>query len=153
MAAADEAVLSAVAGVVLAPDIVDEVVAGVLAKLRLEQSGQARRTRERERERRDAEIERLLNAIESGGDLGLLLERLKQRQAERDALAAHLDQVVKPARVEPRLLERSVRTCLGDWRGLLTRQPRHGRDFLRKVLTGTDRVHPTRGWRIEGLSV
>ena len=66
MAAADEAVLSAVAGVVLAPDIVDEVVTGVLANLRLEQSGQARRTCERELEKREAEIERLVNAVETG---------------------------------------------------------------------------------------
>ena len=66
----------------------------------------------------------------TGGDLESLLERLKQRQAERDALAADLAQVVQPVRVEPRILERSVRTCLGDWRGLLTRQTRHGRDFL-----------------------
>ncbi len=52
------------------------------------------------------------------------------------SVAADLDQVATPVRVEPRLLQRSVRTCLGDWRGLLTRQTRHGRDFLRKVLTG-----------------
>ena len=155
MAAADEAVLSAVAGVVLAPDIVDEVVTGVLANLRLEQSGQARRTCERELEKREAEIERLVNAVETGGDLESLLERLKQRQAERDALAADLAQVVQPVRVEPRILERSVRTCLGDWRGLLTRQTRHGRDFLRKVLTGPITFAPlmdgaSRGYQFKG---
>ena len=155
MIAADEAVLSAVAGVVLAPDIEDEVVTGVLASLQSEQSGQARRTRERELEKREAEIDRLVNAIETGGDLDSLLGRLKQRQAERDALAADLDQDATPVRVEPRILERSVRTCLGDWRGLLTRQTRHGRDFLRKVLTGPIAFTPlmdgaSRGYQFEG---
>ena len=80
---------------------------------------------------------------------------MKQRQAERDALAADLDQDATPVRVEPRILERSVRTCLGDWRGLLTRQTRHGRDFLRKVLTGPIAFTPlmdgaSRGYQFEG---
>jgi len=96
-----------------------------------------------------------VNAIEAGGDLESLLGRLKQRQAERDALAADVDQVVTPVSVEPRLLERPVRTCLGDWRGLLTRQTRHGRDFLRKVLTGPIAFTPlidgaSRGYQFEG---
>ena len=91
----------------------------------------------------------------TGGDLESLLERLKQRQAERDALAADLAQVAQPVRVEPRILERSVRTCLGDWRGLLTRQTRHGRDFLRKVLTGPITFAPlmdgaSRGYQFKG---
>ena len=155
MADADEAVLSAVAGVVLAPDIVDEVVAGVLANLQLEQSAHARRTRERELETRDAEIERLVNAIETGGALVSLVARLKQRQTERDALAADLEQVANPVRVEPRLVERSVRTCLTDWSGLLTRQTSHGRDFLRKVLTGPIAFTPlingaAKGYQLEG---
>jgi hypothetical protein len=155
MATADGAVLSAVAGVVLAPDIVDEVVAGVLANLRSEQSGQARRARELELQKRESEIERLLSAIETGGDLESLLGRLKQRQAQRDVLAADLDQGATPVRVEPWLLERSVRTCLGDWRGLLTRQTRHGRDFLRKVLTGPIAFAPlmegaSRAYQFEG---
>ena len=155
MADADEAVLSAVAGVVLAPDIVDEVVAGVLASLQLEHSGHARRTRERELQTREAEIERLVNAIETGGNLESLLERLKQRQTERDALAADLEQVAKPVRVEPRLLDRSVRTCLADWSGLLTRQTSHGRNFLRRVLTGPVSFKPlmngaAKGYQFEG---
>ena len=136
MGDADHAVLAAVGGAVLAPDVVDEVVAGVLAALRPEQSDRTRRGREREREQRDVEIQRLTDAIEAGGELTSLLGRLKQRQAERDALDAELDQIVEPLRVDPRLLERSVRTCLDDWRGLLTRETRHGRDFLRTVLTG-----------------
>ena len=155
MTAADEAVLSAVAGVVLAPDIVDEVAAGVLASLQSEQSGEARRTRELELQKRELELERLVSAIERGGDLEALLGRLKQRQTERDALAADLDHCAPSIRVDPRLLERSVRTCLGDWRGLLTRQTRHGREFLRKVLTGPIAFTPlvdgaSRGYQFEG---
>ena len=101
------------------------------------------------------ELERLVSAIERGGDLEALLGRLKQRQTERDALAADLDHCAPSVRVDPRLLERSVRTCLGDWRGLLTRQTRHGREFLRKVLTGPIAFTPlvdgaSRGYQFEG---
>ena len=97
----------------------------------------------------------MTSTCETGGDLESLLERLKQRQAERDALAADLAQVAQPVRVEPRILERSVRTYLGDWRGLLTRQTRHGRDFLRKVLTGPITFAPlmdgaSRGYQFKG---
>ena len=136
MGDADAAVLAAVSGAVLAPDVVDEVVAGALAALGPEQADRARRGRQRERAKIEAEMERLTDAIAAGGELPSLLGRLKRRQAERDALDAERDQIVEPIRIDPRLLERSVRTCLDDWRGLLTRQTRHGRDFLRTVLTG-----------------
>ena len=48
-----------------------------------------------------------------------------------------------------------MRTCLGDWRGLLTRQTCHGRDFLRKVLTGPITFAPlmdgaSRGYQFKG---
>ncbi len=136
MGDADTAVLSAVGGAMLAPDVGDEVVAGVLAVLRPDRVDHARRDRERRREKLGAEIERLMHAIEVGGELTPLLERLRRRQAERDALDAELNQLVTPVTIDPRLVERSVRTCLDDWRGLLTRQTHHGRDFLRTVLTG-----------------
>ena len=84
-----------------------------------------------------------------------LVDRLKQRQAELDVLKAECDRVVEPIPVDPRILERAVRTCLGDWRGLLARQSRHGRQFLRTVLTGpivfTPRTDgPPKGYRFEG---
>ena len=155
MGDADEAVLAAVSGAVLAPDVVDDVVAGVLAGLGPEQSDRVRRECRRERERLETEIERLTDAIESGGELTSLLGRLKKRQAERDALDAERDQVVQPIAVDPRLLERAVRTCLNDWRGLLTRQTRHGRDFLRTVLTGPIAFTPltdgaAKGYQLDG---
>ena len=104
-----------------------------------------RRDRQRQRAKLEVEIERLTDAIEAGGELTSLLGRLKQRQAERDALDAELERVDEPVKVDPRLLERAVRTCLDDWRGLLARQTRHGRDFLRTVLTGPIAFTPLMG--------
>ena len=101
-----------------------------------EQSDRDRHERQRARAKLAAEIERLTDAIEAGGRLPSLLARLKQRQTEHDALEAELAQIAQPIRVDPRLLERSVRTCLGDWRGLLRRHTSYGRDFLRRVLIG-----------------
>ena len=150
MGDADAAVLAAVAGVVLAADIVDEVVDGVLAAFRPEQSDRVRRDQERKRATLAGEIERLTDAIEAGGELTSLVSRLKRRQAERDALDVELAQVVDPVRVDPRLLERAVRTCLADWRGLLTRQTRHGRDFLRTALTGPIAFTPLMGGTGQG---
>ena len=144
MGDADDAVLAAVAGVVLAPDVVDEVVAGALYAFGPEQSDRDRHERQRARAKLAAEIERLTDAIEAGGRLMPLVERLKQRQTEHDALEAELVQVAQPMCVDPRLLERSVRTCLGDWRGLLRRHTSHGRDFLRTVLTGKIAFTPPR---------
>ena len=155
MSDTDEAVLASVAGTVLAPDVVDEVVVGALAALGPERSDRARSDRQRARAKLKADIERLTDAIEAGGELTSLLGRLKQRQAEHDAVTAELDQLVEPVRVDPRLLERSVRTCLNNWRGLLTRHTRHRRDFLRTVLTGpvafTPLVNGTpTGYQFEG---
>ncbi len=155
MGDADDAVLAAVAGVVLAPEIVDEVVAGVVTALGPDGVDRAGRRRQRERDKREAEVRRLTDAIEAGGELTSLVDRLKQRHTELDVLNAECDRVVERIPVDPRILERAVRTCLGDWRGLLARQSRHGRQFLRTVLTGpiaftplTD--GPPKGYRFEG---
>ena len=155
MGDADDAVLAAVAGVVLAPDVVDEVVAGALAALGPEASDRERHDRQRARAKLAAEIERLTDAIEAGGRLMPLVERLKQRQTEHDALETELTQAAQPNRVDPRLLERAVRTCLGDWRGLLRRHTSHGRDFLRRVLVGPIAFTPlmdgaTKEYQFEG---
>lgn len=155
MGAMDGAVLRALAGELLAPDVVDEVVKGVLAALEPDVADRARRRRCRDREKLEKDIERLTDAIEAGGELVSLVERLKQRQAAYDALNAELDRVVEPVRVDPQILDRAVRTCLGDWRALLTRQTRHGREFLRKSLTGQITFTPLvdgaeKGYRFEG---
>ena len=155
MRLADDAVLSALAGEILAPDIVDEVVAGVIAGLRPERSDRTRQRLEREQQRLDAEIERLTEAIAVGGELAPLLAGLAQRQARREPLDQEFREVAEAVTVDPHVLERAVRACLDDWRGLLARQTSHGRDFLRKVLTGPIEFTPVvqgrrKGYRFKG---
>ena len=155
MEAVDGAVLTALAGDVLGPDVVDEIVAGVLLALRPQQSDRARCIRERERQRVGNEVERLTDAIAVGGELAPLLDRLKQRHARLQTLDAELQQVARPATVDPRLLEKTIRIALENWRGLLTRQTSHGRDLLRNVLTGPIEFTPVvntrqKGYRFKG---
>ena len=146
MKAMNDALLTSLAGEVLAPDIVDEVVTGVVQAMRPAQWQRAKKDIERERRRLDSEIERLTEAIAMGGPLTPILERLKRSQAKKAAVECEFERLAGPVEMDPRLLERVVRSRLMDWKGLLTRQTRHGRDFLRKVLTGPIEFTP----RIEG---
>ena len=95
MGDAEEAVLAAVTGAVLAPDVVDDVVAGAPAALGPGQSDRVRRDRLRELQNIKAEIERLTDAIEAGDNLCSLVGRLKQRQAAHDAIDVELNQLVE----------------------------------------------------------
>ena len=69
MGAMDDAVLTALAGDVLAPDIVDEVVTGALAALRPTSADHTRRALKREQQKVEAEAARLTEAIALGGAL------------------------------------------------------------------------------------
>ena len=146
MEATNDAVLTALAGDVLAPDVVDEVVAGVIEAMRPSQWQRAKKDIERERQRIDTEIERLTEAIVMGGALAPLLERLKRCQAKKETVEREGERLADSVEIDPRLLERAVRTRLTDWKGLLTRQTSHGRDFLRTVLTGPIEFTP----RVDG---
>jgi site-specific DNA recombinase len=151
----DDAVLTALAGELLAPDVVGEVVSGVLQAFKPEASDKAREQLEHERQRLDAEIERLAEAIAVGGELSPLVERLGQRQGRRETIESDLGALSEPPLIDERILERAVRARLSDWRGLLTRQTTHGRDLLRTVLTGPIvftpvRTREERGYRFRG---
>ena len=84
-----------------------------------------------------------------------LLEQLTARQVRLEAIDVRLRQLAEPVVVDPRLLEKSIRAALDNWRGLLQRQTTHGRDLLRRVLTGPINFTPVvsgsqRGYRFTG---
>jgi hypothetical protein len=124
----DAAVLQAIGGQVLAPDIIEDVVSGVLAAL-------APDNRDEEIQRLGAELagiraecDRLVQAIAAGGDMPILLDSLKARQGRQRALQEAIGR--RSSRGGgPDLddLERAVRARLEQWRELLTEQVQAGR--------------------------
>ena len=146
MNAMDDAVLTALAGEVLAPDVVDDVVARALAALRPTSADDTRRALERERRKVETEASRLSEAIALGGALPPLLEQLTARQTRLEAIAARLRQLAEPVAVDPPTLgevhPRGARQLAGSLTATDDSRPRSappGTD-------GADQFHARREW-------
>jgi site-specific DNA recombinase len=157
----DAAVLCAIRDEVLAPDIIEEVVAEL--RTLMEPRGLSEQRRQLRAELADIERQRgrLVDAIAQGREAAVAvlvarLETVEQRVRElADALAALEASVQKPA-APWSVTERDARQRLTEWRELLGRHPDQARALLELLLDGTPLRftpidEPTRcGFRFEG---
>ena len=134
--------------------------------LALEQLGPAVEHAEARRTRLDAslcdverEIERLSDAIASGGDLAGLLVALKAGEDRRETLRAELRStqgMVERGHVDRSLLAVQIRQRVEEWRGLLTRQTSHARQLLRRLVDGpmvfTPRIGEPKLWEFRATA-
>jgi hypothetical protein len=138
----DHVVLARIAGDVLKPELLDEIVAAAR-----EMHEASRRPEHRGRELGDLEaIEReqarLTDAIAAGADVPVLVERLKETESKRRQLAALVEQHAKRRQAPPwREIERRVRQSLTEWCSLITGDVAQARQAFRQLLTKADRVH------------
>jgi site-specific DNA recombinase len=155
MEAIDRAVLTAIAGDVLTPDLVDDIVRE--AKAQFEATSRADNTERLRRELASVEREqaRLTDAIAAGADVPVLVERLRTTEQRRRELASALDASrprQTPAWSE---IERRVRRSLTDWRSLITGDAAEARQGFRQLFTTPILLTPferrgRRGIRFEG---
>ena len=151
MDALNRAVLGTLASDVLRPEVIDAVLAGVLDAMRPKATDEHAAALSTELATLDREIERLTEAIATGGEMLTLLSALRQRQARRDELQASRARLAQPRSFDRGAIERRVRESLADWRALLTRSTQDGRALLRGVLEGPIRFTPENGsYRFEG---
>jgi site-specific DNA recombinase len=154
MDAIDREVLAAIAGDVLRPDLVEDVVA--TARQMFEAANRPKRGVDAKRELAGIEREqaRLTEAIAVGGDVPILAERLRATEARRRELTAALQ--AQPAVVSSwRDIERRVRQSLTDWRLLLLGDVAQARQAFRQLLATPIAFTPfvergRRGVRFEG---
>jgi hypothetical protein len=153
MDAVDGAVLAAIGGDVLRPELVDAVLAGVFDELTKDGVADVRRL-ENELATTEREMARISDAIAAAGRLEPLLIALKERQARRDDLSHRLVIARQPrVRLERDHVERRVCRKLEEWRSLLTRHTQDGRQLFREILDGPIRFWPVdgqRAFRFEG---
>src|SRR5260370_9516687 len=92
------------------------------------------------------ELQRLATAVAEGAAVQTLLEGIRTRERERDALQAkleHLDGLEKAsASWEARTYGEKVREVLSDWQRLLGASPEVARQVLGKLLTTPIHVFP-----------
>jgi site-specific DNA recombinase len=140
----DDAVLKALGGDVLRPAVVSAVLDGVLDALKPAARGATLELTRAELATVDREIDRLAEAIASGGPMDALLVALKARQARQAMLQQTIIEAGRHhvAPLNRRALERHVRERLATWRGLLTGHVADGRELFRQVLTGPIRFTP-----------
>jgi site-specific DNA recombinase len=134
----DRVVLASVRNI-LAPDMVDEVVARVRQAREPEGRDDIRGRIAGDLADVEAQLGHLADAIAIGGDVPALVARLQTAESRRQALATQLQQLedgpVVP-RVDWRTQERQARQLLADWRGLLARNVAEGRQVLGTLLEG-----------------
>ena len=110
-----------------------------LAKLRPSvEAAQARRTAlERRLADLTQELERLTTAIVTTGPVPSLLDTVKDREGQREALTRELSAWEHAGKqIDWSKMERELQAKLADWNGLLRRQVPQARQVLKKLLNG-----------------
>jgi DNA invertase Pin-like site-specific DNA recombinase len=128
MAETDEAVLEIVAGEVLAPSMIDELLAMV-------DRGQADTTARdvAERDRLQQEVQNLVEAIAKGVARETVVVEIRRRQAEIATLNARL---TAPRREPPNMerLRQALTLRAEEWKATLQSEPKVGRLLLKRLL-------------------
>jgi hypothetical protein len=124
----NEAVLVAIEEHALTPEAIEYVVS--LTERDDIADQQARLARERKD--LDKRIDRLVAAIETGGDAASLVAKLRELEARRSAIASDLTSL-QPV---PRLDATIINNRLAEWRRLLRSSTTQARTVLQRVLRG-----------------
>ena len=155
MGAIDRAVLTAIGGDVLTPNLVEDVVRAAREQFEASTRSDSQNQLKRDLETVKREQTRLADAIAGGADVPLLVDRLQATERRRRDLIASLE--ARQGRRQPvwRDIERRVRHSLTDWRSLLTGDVAQARKGFRQLLTGPIMFTPfvergRRGLRFEG---
>lgn len=137
LALVDDAVLTAVAGDVLRPQVVRDVIRRVVAALMTptpEPSADDRATARRALADVEQQMQHLTAAIAAGGSLPSLLAALTAAESRAAELRARLTVTPEVAPViDVAAMERDALAGLQQWRALLSRQVAQGRQFLREA--------------------
>jgi DNA invertase Pin-like site-specific DNA recombinase len=143
MDAIDAEVLATLETDILRPSVVERAIRLALDALKPERQHKAHEKLVRAVEQARAECDRLADAIQRGGPMDVLIDRLRAAQTRRLELEAQLTASQTSARpVVAGDLEGRLRRKLADWRGLLTRNVETGREVLRVLLVGPLRFTP-----------
>jgi site-specific DNA recombinase len=150
----DDAVLRAIGGEVLRPPVVMAIVDGVLAHI-TPQSHSSRLAQARATLRQvEQGISNLARALSEVGELGALLDELRQAREKREALLQTIADLEhgNGRRFDRPTIEAAVHHHLAGWRTLLaSAHVRDGRQLLREVLDGPLRFTPDgRAYRFAG---
>jgi site-specific DNA recombinase len=154
MAAADDVVLQALLDDVVAPDVLEDAVEEALRMLQGDTVDGRLEAVERELVSLERERERLASAIASGGQLGALVDALREREArrvilteQRQTMAARRPQAIDAGRVRGQLSQ-----LAGDWRQILGGAPQHARPIVAKLLHGRVQFRPVEPgqWEMTG---
>ena len=121
------------------------------------QSEVGRRRLEQQIRRVEGERDRLVQAVARGGELGSLLNGLREREANLGQLGAEHEalrlrkQGVRP--IDRRRVAAELRDLAKEWRNVLAAEPAHARLILMKLLVGRVSFTPMEGpkrWELRG---
>jgi hypothetical protein len=84
------------------------------------------------------ELDRLVAAVASGGDVAPLIQGIRDRETRRDDLLRELETVDGPTArpMAPPQLMQLLEARLADWKGLLRSRPVLARQMIRKLVVG-----------------
>jgi site-specific DNA recombinase len=142
----DAEVLATLGDDILRPSVVERAVALALEALQPEANAERQVRLASDLAALDAEHDELMASVRRGGNVELLARlvgRLQAVQARRQTLTTSGPSRPTTARqAVPDALERRIRAKLADWRGLLTRNVKSGREVLKALLVDSLRFSP-----------
>ena len=146
MAILDRAVLAAIEEQVLAPEVIEAIVARVVAESQKPSS-----TAERDRLTAmladvEQELERLTRAVAAGAETPSMLAAITEREGKRAVFAerlATLSAIRDVSTLDLAAVRKTAREQVAEWAGLMERHTPQARQILRKLLHGRVTVQPT----------
>jgi hypothetical protein len=150
----DAEVLATLQDDIFRPAVVEEAIRLALEELSPRQTDKAWNRLEADRRTARLECERLAAAIEQGGPMTTLLERLQAAQGRLDGIDSQMRQCEarRVPDVDMGSLDARVRAKVADWRGLLHRNVAEARAVLRTLLIGPLRFTPVKEERRRGYA-
>ncbi len=138
MPAADAAVIETLLAEILTPERLQQVAERAVEMARAEREATPKHRAELDRQLREADkaLERLTDAVASGGgDVPALVEAMKDKDAQRSAIASRLSVLDTPPVAFDAQLEAKLTKAVEEWRTILGGQVPLARQIVSKLLT------------------
>ena len=146
-AALEESILRTLRADVLAPDVMEAIIARAVEIHRAEPDAvdTKRQRLTTDARRLSEEMQRLTEAIRIGGNLATLVDALKGAERQRATALAQLEHLdgLGRATLAARNIADELRARLTEWSAVLGRNPAEARQILRKLLADRVVMTPT----------
>ena len=138
---AEQAILEGAVANLLDAQALSELLEAAYRRVVTPGNNKRERQIERQLKKIDTELANLVAAVAAGGNAGLLVQAIKDKESEKGRLNADLQALIvarQAAPTDPAAVRGKLEKIVADWRGCLQKRPQQARDRLKTLIV--DRI-------------